>query len=328
MVVAGFYMVAAGKLTTGALIAATMLAGRALQPLGQIAMLISRLHQTRLAYRALNDIVMLDQERPDGQSLMTSVAMTGALACENLTYRYDPDAPASLDDVSFEVKAGERIGLVGAIGSGKTTLLKIIHAVHLPTLGRVLVDGVPVNQIDPAVLRSGIGLALQGADLFHGTIRSNISLADPGAPDEDILWAARAAGALDWILRLPKGFETPVRERGAGLSGGQRQSVALARALFKRPKIILLDEPTSDMDLGTEQHVVQSLSVAMKGRTVIAVSHRPAILALVDRLIVMDQGRRILDGPKEDVLRKIETMTAARSEQLKQRPSAPRGGAA
>lgn len=330
MMVAGFYMVAAGNLTTGALIAATMLAGRALQPLGQIAMLISRLHQTRLAYRALNDIVMLEQERPDGQPLMTSVAMTGAVVCETMTYRYDPDAPASLDDVSFEVKAGERIGLVGAIGSGKTTLLKMIHAVHLPTHGRVLVDGVPVHQIDPAVLRSGIGLALQGADLFHGTIRSNISLADPGAPDDDILWAARAAGALDWILRLPKGFETPVRERGAGLSGGQRQSVALARALFKRPKIVLLDEPTSDMDLGTEQHVVRSLSVALKGRTLIVVSHRPAILALVDRLIVMDQGKRILDGPKEDVLRKIETMTAARSERLtqKQKPSAPRGGAA
>jgi ATP-binding cassette subfamily C protein LapB len=187
------------------------------------------------------------------------------------------------------------------------------------------VDGVPVHQIDPAVLRSSIGLALQGADLFHGTIRSNIALAEPGAPDEDVLWAARAAGALDWILRLPKGFETPVRERGAGLSGGQRQSVALARALFKRPKIVLLDEPTSDMDLGTELHVVQSLGIALQGRTLIAVSHRPAVLALVDRLIVMDQGRTILDGPKEDVLRKIEAMTAERTAKAKLKPG---GGAA
>lgn len=332
IVVAGFYLVAAGNLTTGALIAATMLAGRALQPLGQIAMLITRLHQTRLAYRALNDIVMLEQERPDGQPLMTRVRITGALSCEHLTYSYDADAPASLDDVSFDVKAGERVGLVGAIGSGKTTLLKMIHAVHLPTAGRVLVDGIAVHQIDPAVLRSGIGLALQGADLFHGTIRSNIALADPGASDEDVLWAARAAGALDWILRLPKGLETPVRERGAGLSGGQRQSVALARALFRRPRIVLLDEPTSDMDQGTEQHVVQSLAVALQGRTLIAVSHRPAVLTLVDRLIVMDSGQKVLDGPKDEVLRKLEAMTAERLAKAKSRPTpkptAPRGGAA
>ncbi len=327
MVVAGFYMVAAGNMTTGALIAATMLAGRALQPLGQVAMLITRLHQTQLAYRAINEIVMLTQERPEGQPLLTRVVITGAIACERLTYRYDAEAPASLDSVSFEVKAGERIGLIGAIGSGKTTLLKMVHAVHLPTQGRVLVDGMPVHQIDPAVLRSGIGLALQGADLFHGTIRSNIALADPGAPDEDVLWAARAAGALDWILRLPKGFETPVRERGAGLSGGQRQSVALARALFKRPKIVLLDEPTSDMDLGTEQHVVQSLNAALPGRTLIAVSHRPAVLALVERLIVMEAGRIILDGPKDEVMRKLEVVTAERLAKARSNAAAQRGGA-
>jgi ATP-binding cassette subfamily C protein LapB len=328
MVVAGFYMVAAGNLTTGALIAATMLAGRALQPLGQVAMLITRLHQTQLAYRAINDIVMQTQERPEGRALLTRVVVTGAIACERLTYRYDVDAPACLDNVSFEVNAGERIGLVGAIGSGKTTLLKMIQAVHLPTEGRVVVDGVPVHQIDPAVLRSSIGLALQGADLFHGTIRSNIALADPGAPDEDVLWAARAAGALDWILRLPKGFETPVRERGAGLSGGQRQSVALARALFKRPKILLLDEPTSDMDLGTEQHVVQSLHAALPGRTLIAVSHRPAVLALVDRLVVMDGGRVLLDGPKDEVMRKLEAMTAERTAKARSKAAAPLGGSA
>ena len=329
MVVAGFYMVAAGNLTTGALIAATMLAGRALQPLSQLALLITRLHQTRLAYRALNDIVTLEQERPDGVPLMTRVMITGAIACENLNYRYDADAPACLDGVSFTIKPGEHVGLVGAIGSGKTTLLKMIHAVHLPTAGRVLVDGVPVHQIDPAVLRSSISLALQGADLFHGTIRSNIALAEPGAPDEEVIWAARAAGALDWIVRLPRGFDTPVRERGAGLSGGQRQSVALARALFRRPRVVLLDEPTSDMDLGTEQHVVQSLAAALQGRTLVAVSHRPAVLALVDRLIVMDAGRIMLDGPKDDVLRKLEAVTAERvAKAIAAKAAQTKGGAA
>jgi ATP-binding cassette subfamily C protein LapB len=325
MVIAGFYMVAAGHLTTGALIAATMLAGRALQPLGQIAMLITRLHQTRLAYRALNEIVELEQERPAGSQLLVKVPFSGALACEEVTYRYDKDAPPCLDAVSFEIKPGERVGLIGAIGSGKTTLLKLIHANHLPSSGRILVDGVPVHQIDPAVLRSGIGLALQGGDLFHGTIRSNIALSDPGASDEDVLWAARAAGALEWILRLPKGLETPVRERGAGLSGGQRQAVALARALFRRPRILLLDEPTSDMDLGTEQFVVQSLHAAAKGRTLIAISHRPAVLALVDRLLVLEGGRLILDGPKEQVFRQLEAINAERltKAKAKAKPAAP-----
>lgn len=323
MVVAGFYLVAAGNLTMGGLIAGTMLAGRALQPLGQIAMLITRLHQTRLAFRAVTEIVELDQERPEATHLLAKSSFTGHIACENVSFTYDKEAPPSLVDVSFELKPGERVGLIGAIGSGKTTLLKLMQAMHVPQEGRIVTDGVPVHQIDPALLRANIGLALQGADLFHGTIRSNIALADPGASDEEVLWAARAVGALDWILRLPKGFETPVRERGAGLSGGQRQSVTLARALFRKPAILLLDEPTSDMDLGTEQLVVRQLRSALKGRTLVAVSHRPAILALVDRLIVLEGGRKILDGPKQEVIKELETRNSERAKTAKTAPTPP-----
>lgn len=311
MVVAGFYLVAAGQLTMGGLIAATMLAGRALQPLGQVAMLITRLHQTRLAFRALSEIVDLEQERPEGARLLAKADLSGAISVEGVGFTYDKDAPPCLSDVTFSIAPGEHVGIIGAIGSGKTTLLKLMHAVHVPHKGRVAVDGVPVHQIDPALLRANIGLALQGADLFHGTIRTNIALADPGAPDEDVIASAKAAGALEWILRLPKGFETPVRERGAGLSGGQRQSVALARALFRSPRIVLLDEPTSDMDLMTEQHVVGSLKAALKDRTIVAVSHRPAVLALVDRLIVLEGGRKILDGKKDEVLRELEARRSA-----------------
>ncbi len=313
MVIAGFYMVKAGNLTTGGLIAGTMLAGRAMQPLGQIAMLISRLYQTSLAFRAVSEIVELEQERPDGVKLISKHVLGGALACEHLSFRYEQDAPSCLDDVSFAVAPGERIGLIGAIGSGKTTLLKLIHAVHLPASGRVLLDGIPAHQMDPALLRANIGLALQDADLFHGTIRSNIAMAVPGAGDQDVLAAARAAGALEWILRMPKGFDTPVRERGAGLSGGQRQSVALARALFRNPRIVLLDEPTSDMDIAAEQHVVRTLDSFLKGRTLIAISHRPAVLALVERLIVLENGRKILDGPKGEVLSQLKALNAERS---------------
>jgi ATP-binding cassette subfamily C protein LapB len=311
MVVAGFYLVAAGSLTMGGLIAATMLAGRALQPLGQIAMLITRLHQTRLAFRALSEIVDLEQECPEGARLLAKAEFSGRLAVEGLGFFYDKDEPPCLSDVTFTIAPGEHVGLIGAIGSGKTTLLKLMHAVYVPNKGRVTADGVPVHQIDPSLLRANIGLALQGADLFHGTIRTNIALADPGAPDEDVIAAARAAGALEWILKLPKGFETLVRERGAGLSGGQRQSVALARALFRSPRIVLLDEPTSDMDLLTEQHVVRSMKAALKDCTIVAISHRPAVLALVDRLIVMEGGRVILDGKKADVLRELEARRTA-----------------
>lgn len=313
MIIAGFYLVAAGNLTMGGLIAGTMLAGRALQPLGQIAMLITRLHQTRLAFKALNEIVDLEQERPDAAHLLAKTEYTGAIACEAVSFTYDKEMPPCLSEVSFKIEPGERVGIVGAIGSGKTTLLRLMQAMHVPQKGRIEVDGVSVHQIDPALLRANVALALQDADLFHGTIRSNIALADPGASDQDVLAAARAAGALEWILRLPKGFETPVRERGAGLSGGQRQSVALARALFRKPRIVLLDEPTSDMDLGTEQHVVQSLRTHLKGSTIVAVSHRPAVLTLVDRLIVLEGGRIILDGPKAEVVKDLEARNARRS---------------
>lgn len=321
MVVAGFYLVAAGDLTTGALIAGTMLAGRALQPLGQVAMLIARVHQTRLAFRALSEIVEQEQERPEGARLLAKTTFSGAVSLEKVSFAYDKDEPPCLADVSFDIKPGERVCIAGAIGSGKTTLLKLIHAFHLPHQGRVMLDGVPAHQIDPALLRASVGLALQGADLFHGTIRSNIALADPGASDEEILWAARAAGALDWIVRLPKGFDTPVRERGAGLSGGQRQSVALARALFRKPRIVLLDEPTSDMDSRTEQLVIESFRRHLAGHTLIAVSHRPAILSLVDRIIVLEGGRKIIDAPKAEAIRQLETITTERAKTAKPPPA-------
>jgi ATP-binding cassette subfamily C protein LapB len=302
MIIVGFYMVAAGALTMGGLIAATMLAGRAMQPLGQMAHLISRLHQTRQSYQLLNDIVTAPQERPEGTQALTPAALSGALSFDAVTFRYAPDAAATLEGVSFEIRAGERIGLVGGIGTGKSTILKLVAALHRPQSGRVLADGLPVGQIDPAILRGQIGYALQQGELFHGTIRANVVLADPAADEARILDALRLSCALDWITRLPKGLDTPVRERGAGLSAGQRQTIVLARALLRRPKILLLDEPTSALDPRTEQMVVERLAPWLAGRTVLIVTHRPALLALVDRLIVLEGGKTRLDGPKASVL--------------------------
>ena len=312
MVIAGFYMVAAGSITSGALIAATMLAGRAVQPLSQLAMLIARLHQTRISFDMLSEIVHASQERAPGIQLIGPESFEGALAFENVTFNYDQEAPPVLRDVSFEVRPGERVGVIGGIGSGKSTALKLMQALVETQQGRVLVDGLPVGQLDPALLRRAVRLALQDAELFRGTIRSNIALACPGASDAAVLRAAEAAGALGWIARLPRAFDTEVRERGLGLSGGQRRSVTLARALIGDPRIVLLDEPTSDMDARSEQHFIASLQTWLGKRTLIVVTHRPAMFDLVDRLIVLDQGRKLLDGPKASVIAALTQMEKAR----------------
>ncbi len=302
MIIVGFYMMAAGAMTMGALIAATMLAGRAMQPLAQLAHLVARLHHTRQSYQLLSDIVRAPQERPEGAQLIARSSFEGRIAFDGVTFRYAKDAPAVLDDVSIAINAGESVGLVGGIGTGKSTILKLVHGLHVPQRGRVLLDGIPVAQLDPALMRSSIGLALQQGELFHGTIRSNIAMSDQAAGDDMILEAARLACALDWIVRLPNGLETPVRERGAGLSAGQRQTIVLARALLRQPRIVLLDEPTSDLDPRTEQIVVERLKPWLQGRTALIVTHRPAMLALVDRLVVIEGGRKRLDGPKAAVL--------------------------
>lgn len=308
IVIVGFFMVANGSITSGALIASTMLAGRAVQPLSQLAMLLARMHQTRIAFRMLSDLVEAPQERAPDVHFLSPAKVEGAIAFENVTFAYEKDAQPALADVSFTIKPGERVGLIGGIGTGKSSALKLMQALLMPGQGRVLLDGMPVAQIDPAVLRGAVRLALQDAELFHGTIRSNITLAAPGAGDAAILRAAQAAGATSWISRLPHGFDTEVRERGAGLSGGQRQSVALARALIGNPSIVLLDEPTSDMDARTEALVVEQLKAWMGSRTLVVVTHRPALIDLVDRLIVLDNGKKLLDGPKASVIAALAQM--------------------
>lgn len=324
MIIAGFYMVAAGSLTTGGLIAATMLAGRALQPLGQIAMLIARLHQARIAFRMLDQLVMAPQERPEGTGLLAPAACSGRLAFEAVTFCYDKDHAPALKAVTFALEPGERVAIVGGIGTGKTTALKLAAALHAPQSGRVLLDGVPVSHIDPAILRRHVGLALKDAELFHGTLRDNIVIGRETAGDEAILAAARVAGVVEWVMRLPKGFDTLVRERGAGLSAGQRQGLVLARTLLRDPRVLLLDEPTSDMDPAAESAVVRRLAAYAAGRTLLVVTHRTALLDLVDRIIVLDHGAKILDGPKASVLASLKAMgerTAASS------PARAEGGA-
>ncbi|MEO1266105.1 MAG: ATP-binding cassette domain-containing protein, partial [Pseudomonadota bacterium] len=253
IVVFGFYQIAAGHMTMGALIAATILSGRAMQPLSQAATLLTRLNSARMAYQSISAIVDAPQDRPPQAAFLTRETIAGRVTLEGVAFRYADDAPLALDNVSIKVAAGEHVGILGRIGSGKSTVLKLVHGQLAPDDGRVLLDDVSVGQFDPANLRRHVGFLSQGADLFHGSIRENITMGAPRVSDTDLLIAARVAGCLDWIVRLPRGFDTEIAERGAGLSNGQRQSVAFARALIQAPQVMLLDEPTSDMDTTTER---------------------------------------------------------------------------
>lgn len=337
VVIAGFYMVAAGQITMGALIASTILCGRALAPLAQAAMLLARFNQAHLAYQMLNEIVAAPQERGTGRRHLNKTSFAGQVAFEKVTYTYEDGSPPAVKELDIEIKPGEHVAILGGIGSGKTTALKLIQGHLLPQQGRVLVDGISVTHIEPAQLRRNVGLHLQGGTLFHGTIRENITLGLSMATDEEVISAARSAAALAWIARLPHGFDTMVGERGAGLSGGQRQSVALARALLGRPRILLLDEPTSDMDSRTEQQFIERLSEELEGRTLVLVTHRHSLLALTDRIIVMEDGGKTQDGPRGEILKKLRGVsqrqagaqgnaanTASRTQPLKIRSGALR----
>jgi len=321
VVIVGFYLVSAGQITMGALIAATILSGRALAPLAQAAMLLARFNQARIAYQTLNEIVAAPQERSPEGSYLSKTDFKGDINFEKTSYAYSEDAEPALSGFEAAISAGEHVAILGGIGSGKTTALKLLHGLYRPKSGRVLIDGVCVDQIEPALLRANSGLLLQGAELFHGTIRENITMGMPNVPDQAVLKSAHTAGALDWVVRLPHGFDTLIRERGAGLSGGQRQSVALARALLNEPRILLLDEPTSDMDGRTEQLVIERLRKEMTGRTLILVTHRPALLELVDRIIVLELGRKLEDGPKATVLKRLKDIARKRSMAAAKQPA-------
>ena len=328
IIVAGFYLVAAGQITMGALIAATILSGRALAPLAQVSMLLARFSQTKLAYQMLSDIVRAPQERVDGHNLITTVNIRGALTFERVDFAYDEVRQPALSEFDLSIAPGERVAFLGGIGSGKTTALKLAQSLYVPQSGRVLVDGIAVTQVEPAMLRDQIGLLLQNAELFHGTIRDNITMGRAGLRDDDVVRVAREAGALPWISKLPHGFDTAISERGSGLSGGQRQSVALARVLIRRPRILLLDEPTSDMDGRTEQQVIEALKTNYRDVTLVVVTHRPALLDLVDRIVVIETGRIIDDGAKADVLARLRDLADKRRRTNEKAPAEPAAEAA
>ncbi|KJK14095.1 ABC transporter [Burkholderiaceae bacterium 16] len=302
VVVMGVYLIADDRLTMGGLIACTILAGRALAPLSQMAGLTTRYHQARTALGGLDRMMALPVERPPGKHFVHRPRLRGEIEFRQVSFSYPGRGNAALDGVSFRITSGERVGLIGRIGSGKTTIEKLILGLYAPDGGTVLIDGAEVRQVDPAALRRDIGYVPQDVMLFSGTVRDNIVMGAPGADDEAVLRAARLGGVSEFVDRLPDGFDLRLGERGEGLSGGQRQAIAIARAELLQPPLLLLDEPSSAMDNRTEEQFKARLAAALGERTLVLVTHRGSLLSLVDRLIVMDQGRIVADGPKAEVL--------------------------
>jgi ATP-binding cassette subfamily C protein LapB len=305
MVIWGAYRIHEGLLTTGGLVACTILSSRALAPLGQLATLLTRYQQSRAALMALNRIMKLPTERPPGRSFLHRPVLSGRIELGHVNFSYPQAKLAVLHDVSFQVAAGEHVAILGRVGSGKSTTLKLMMGLYETTNGSVLIDGTELQQVDPADLRRNIGYVSQDVRLFYGTLRENILLGTPLAEDEAILAAARIAGLDRLVATHPLGFDLRVGERGEGLSGGQKQSVALARALLLAPPVFLLDEPTSSMDHNTEQAFIAHFKTFLKGRTLVLATHKPAMLELVERLIVLDAGKVVADGPRDIVLQAL-----------------------
>lgn len=302
ILVYGVHRIIEGDLSVGGLIACVMLAGRALAPLAQVAGLLVRFDQSMAALRSVNQIMQLPVERPPERNFLHRPVLQGAIEFSNVSFNYPGQQIAALDNVSLKIAPGERVAVIGRIGSGKSTLEKLILGLYEPTAGAVLLDGIDLRQIDPADVRRNIGYVPQDVTLFFGSLRDNIALAAPQADDETVLRAAELAGVMSFVSRHPAGLEQQIGERGEGLSGGQRQAVAIARGLLLEPPVLIMDEPTNAMDNSSEEQFKNRLLPLLDGRTLLLVTHRASLLSLVGRVIVMDGGRIVADGPKDQVL--------------------------
>ncbi|MBF0152578.1 MAG: type I secretion system permease/ATPase [Magnetococcales bacterium] len=305
VVVHGSYLIAAGELTTGALVACSILTGRALAPLSQVAGLLVRTQQSMVSLKMLNRIMTLPIERPAGVRFLHRPQLAGGITFQDVTFQYPGSTVPILRQVSLHIRPGEHVGIIGRVGSGKSTLFKLILGLLQPQEGAILADGADIRQIDPADLRRNIGCIPQEPLLFFGSARENIILGHPFADDAEILRAVVLSGADTFIGRHPRGIDLPIGEGGKGLSGGQRQTIAIARALVANPPLLLLDEPTSAMDSGAEERLKNNLSAILPGKTLLLVTHKASLLSLVERLILLEEGRVLADGPRDVVLRQL-----------------------
>lgn len=306
IVVYGVYMIRDFELSMGGLIAIVILTGKTLAPMGQVAALMTNYEDTKTSYETLNDIISKPSERPEGKKFVERPKFSGHIEFIDVTFTYPgADIPA-LKKASFVIEPGEHIAIIGRIGSGKSTIQKLLLGLYEPDSGQILIDGIDINQIDPADLRKNISYVSQDIMLFRGTAKDNITFRATHATDGAIIRAAQISGAAEFIKKHPKGYEMPIGERGQGLSGGQRQSIGIARAFLLHTPIMLMDEPSNSMDQITESKLLTNLDTALKDTTALIVTQKMTILKIVERVIVVDDGKIVIDVPKDEAIKKLQ----------------------
>ncbi len=306
VVVYGVYLIGEFELSMGGLIAIVILTSRTLAPMGQAAALITNYEDTKTSYERINEIISQPVERPEGKKFVSRPDFQGKIEFHDVTFSYPGTDYPALKNVTFTINPGEQVAIIGRIGSGKSTIEKLIMGLYEPDSGSILIDGIDIKQIDPADLRKNIAYVSQDIMLFAGTVKENIIYRAPHASDGAMLRAAKISGADEFIRRHPKGYEMPIGERGAGLSGGQRQSIGIARSLLFDTPIIMMDEPSNAMDQTTEARLLKNLHEHVSDRTAIYVTQKMTLLGVVNRVIVMHQGAVYLDGPKAQVLETLK----------------------
>ncbi len=306
MVAGGVYLIADQNLTLGGLIACVILNGRAMAPLGQIANLLISYDHAEATLKSLDEVMKLPEEREAGKEYLHHPVLKGDLQFDKISFRYPEQPVAAIQNLSATLKAGEKVAIIGRIGSGKSTLARLLLRLYDPNEGAIKADGFDLQQLDPADIRNNICYIAQDAQLFFGTVRDNITMGMESVEDADVVAAATNAGIIDFINAHPLGFNMPIGERGETLSGGQRSAIALSRAFLRSPPVVIMDEPTASMDQGTETQVKEKIRTHFAEKSLIIITHKTSMLDLVDRLIVMDKGQIVADGPKESVLQALK----------------------
>ena len=295
----GVFLIADGIVTMGALIAAVILSGRTLAPLSQLANALTRVNSARTAFRTINDLMKKPKDRSDEDNPLSRPNLKGEIEFRNVTFTYPGTKEPAIRDLSFKIAAGEKVAVLGRMGSGKSTIARLLSGLYEPDVGSILLDGVDLRQIDQADIRRNVGSMLQESWLFSGSVKENIQLGFVQYDDEYILNIAKIAGVDDFVSQNPAGYDLKLKERGEGLSGGQKQSINLARSILHKPSLLILDEPTSSMDAATEKTVIDNLNEWLSGKTLIAITHRNTLMRLVSRVMVIDKGILVADDTPE-----------------------------
>lgn len=303
VVLVGCFAVMKGDMTTGALVACSMLSSRMLGPIAQITGVLGRWQQAKVAKAGLDDLMKKAVDQPDHAHLIHRAVLNGDYHLSGVTFQYGQDDPKpSLSIAKLDIKAGEKIAILGRNGAGKSTLLQLLSGMQMPVQGKIKLDGVELGLIDPSDVRRDMALLNQNAHLFFGSVRENLTLGAPLASDEDLLKVLKITGAIDFVQEKKEGLDHIILEGGVGFSGGQKQALLLARLLIRQPNILLLDEPTASIDDVSEKQLIDHLKFWLGHRTLIVATHRRAVLELVDRIIVVNEGKIVMDGPRDQIL--------------------------